>query len=254
MRAFGGTFIEYAEAKGARIGVSRADILLGWVKNRARARHEFYAGLRKSLSPSHTFSESDSLILNQLAANKGYKPEVEIEFSYILGEICFRRIKCEQSQEEMEAQKVSLASQHEKLTEILQDIEQRKRELEELSRHQQSFVQKMESFEQRKQEFIQQQHEFRQQKQQFVQQQSEPKKDDKPPDFFMDNIFTLDVIEEPVVAVDGFTYEKRSILEWFRMNRTSPITGAVLTSTTLIPNHSLKSQINQWREEQARRR
>ncbi len=33
-----------------------------------------------------------------------------------------------------------------------------------------------------------------------------------PPTFptrFADNIFTLDVMEEPVIATDGFTYEKR---------------------------------------------
>ena len=252
MRAFGGTFAEYVKAKGARLGVTRDEILLGWVKNRARARREFYEGLRSSLSPPHTFDESDSLILNQLAANKGYKPEVEIEFSHILGEICFRTIKCEQSHEEMEAQKVSLALHHEKLTTILQEIEEQKRELQKLSQHQQSFVKKMESFEQHKQEFIQQQHEFRKQKQEFLQQQSKPKKDDKPPDIFCDNVFTLDVMDEPVVATDGFTYEKRSILEWFHTKRTSPTTGAVLASTALIPNHSLKSQINQWKEEQAR--
>jgi hypothetical protein len=28
---------------------------------------------------------------------------------------------------------------------------------------------------------------------------------------FLDNIFTLDVMEEPVIATDGFTYEKRSV-------------------------------------------
>jgi hypothetical protein len=28
--------------------------------------------------------------------------------------------------------------------------------------------------------------------------------------FSTDNIFTLDVMEEPVIATDGFTYEKRS--------------------------------------------
>ena len=81
----------------------------------------------------------------------------------------------------------------------------------------------------------------------------QPSKNVTPPDFFMDNVFTLEVMEEPVVATDGFTYEKRSILEWFHNKRTSPITGAVLASTALIPNHSLKSQINQWKEEQARR-
>jgi hypothetical protein len=28
--------------------------------------------------------------------------------------------------------------------------------------------------------------------------------------YFADNIFTLDVMDEPVIATDGFTYEKRS--------------------------------------------
>ena len=64
---------------------------------------------------------------------------------------------------------------------------------------------------------------------------------------FADNIFTLDVMEEPVIATDGFTYEQRRvpppapslrcfaklvcscILEWFRTKRTSPTTGDVLT-------------------------
>lgn len=82
--------------------------------------------------------------------------------------------------------------------------------------------------------------------------ESQPPKDE-PPEYFMDNVFTLDIMEEPVVATDGFTYENRCILEWFRTKRTSPTSGAVLTTTTLIPNHSLKSQINQWKEEQVRR-
>jgi hypothetical protein len=81
--------------------------------------------------------------------------------------------------------------------------------------------------------------------------QPKPKKEDEP-ELFKDMIFTLDVMEEPVIAIDGFTYEKRCILEWFSTKGTSPTTGAVLTSKALIPNHSLKSQINQWREEQAR--
>jgi hypothetical protein len=79
-----------------------------------------------------------------------------------------------------------------------------------------------------------------------------PKNDDIP-EYFMDNVFTLDIMVEPVFATDGFTYEKRCILEWFSTKRTSPTTGAVLSSTALIPNHSLKSQINLWREKQARR-
>ena len=67
-------------------------------------------------------------------------------------------------------------------------------------------------------------------------------------DILFDNIFTVEVMDEPVIATDGYTYEKRCILEWFRTKRTSPTSGAVLACTTLIPNHSLKSKINQWRE------
>jgi hypothetical protein len=75
---------------------------------------------------------------------------------------------------------------------------------------------------------------------------------DENPELFMDNIFTLEVMKEPVVATDGFTYEKRAILEWFRTKRTSPTTGAVLASTNLIPNNTLKSHINQWMEKRAK--
>ena len=71
---------------------------------------------------------------------------------------------------------------------------------------------------------------------------------DEAPEHFNDNIFTLDVIKEPVFAADGFTYERRCIAEWFRTKLTSPTTGARLDNTNLIPNNSLKSQINQWRE------
>ncbi len=70
----------------------------------------------------------------------------------------------------------------------------------------------------------------------------------KIPEQFCDMIFTLDVMEDPVVATDGFTYERRCIEKWFSEKKTSPTTNAVLTSIALIPNNSLRSQINQWRE------
>jgi hypothetical protein len=218
MKPFRGSFKQYEIAKGARLGVTRDEILLGWVTNCAKVRRDFYRGL-SSLSPPHTFDETDSLIIKQLAANKGYNPEVDFEFLLILGEICLRNLR-NQPQEEME---VSLALHREKLAIIQQEIEQRKQELEKLSQ------QKRESL-----------------------QESKPKIDENLHDIFYDNIFTLDMMEEPVIATDGFTYEKRCILEWLRTKGTSPTTGAVLDSTALIPNHSLKSQINQWREKQAR--
>ena len=72
------------------------------------------------------------------------------------------------------------------------------------------------------------------------------------PEWSKDNIFTLDVMEEPVTANDGFTYEKANILAWFGTNNTSPTTGAVIRNKELTPNHSLKSHINQWSEAQAK--
>jgi hypothetical protein len=83
---------------------------------------------------------------------------------------------------------------------------------------------------------------------------AELKDQDEDPELFKDNVFTLDVMNVPVIAADGFTYEKRCIAEWFKTKRTSPTTGALLTNTNLIPNNSLKSQINQWKEERARER
>lgn len=49
---------------------------------------------------------------------------------------------------------------------------------------------------------------------------------------------------DPVVTVDGHTYERAAIAQWFGGgNRTSPKTGLALTSQTLVPNQALRSQI-----------
>jgi hypothetical protein len=63
-----------------------------------------------------------------------------------------------------------------------------------------------------------------------------------------DSVFTLDIMDEPVIAADGFTYEKRCITEWLKKTRRSPSTGAALSSTALIPNRSLEDHIRRWRE------
>ena len=51
---------------------------------------------------------------------------------------------------------------------------------------------------------------------------------------------------DPVCTVDGFTYERTAISEWFRTNDTSPSTGATLESKALIPNLSLRSMIRSF--------
>ena len=49
---------------------------------------------------------------------------------------------------------------------------------------------------------------------------------------------------DPVVTVDGHTYERGAIELWFRAGRrTSPTTGVRLPSLELTPNHALRSAI-----------
>ena len=61
---------------------------------------------------------------------------------------------------------------------------------------------------------------------------------------------TMDPMEDPCIAADGHSYERRAIKDWFaRGNNTSPKTGARLDDTWLFPNHALKSAIQDFLEE-----
>jgi hypothetical protein len=52
-----------------------------------------------------------------------------------------------------------------------------------------------------------------------------------------------EVMKDPVLCADGHTYERSYIEEWMRTNSTSPLTGKSLPSTNLVPNHALRSLI-----------
>jgi hypothetical protein len=59
-------------------------------------------------------------------------------------------------------------------------------------------------------------------------------------EFLTDKYILFSQLVDPVVAADGFTYERASIERWFREGkRTSPHTGAVLPNEILIPNRDL---------------
>lgn len=56
---------------------------------------------------------------------------------------------------------------------------------------------------------------------------------------------THEVLQEPVVASDGFTYEKQAITKWLakaEMHK-SPMTGDSLSSAQLVPNHLVRAMI-----------
>jgi hypothetical protein len=55
---------------------------------------------------------------------------------------------------------------------------------------------------------------------------------------------SFEIMTDPVICSDGHSYERVFIEEWLQESEVSPMTGAPLLNTTLIPNHSLKSLIN----------
>ena len=67
------------------------------------------------------------------------------------------------------------------------------------------------------------------------------------PDEFICPI-TAEIMTDPVSTSDGFTYERAAITEWLRTKDTSPKTGAKLESTTLYPNHLVRSMIREFHD------
>ncbi|KAM7380596.1 hypothetical protein PAMP_003879 [Pampus punctatissimus] len=67
------------------------------------------------------------------------------------------------------------------------------------------------------------------------------------PDEFLCPI-TRELMKEPVIASDGYSYEQESIQRWIRSkNKTSPMTNLPLQTTLLTPNRSLKMAIARWK-------
>jgi len=54
---------------------------------------------------------------------------------------------------------------------------------------------------------------------------------------------TREVMEDPVILMDGHTYERDAIERWLDSHNTSPKTNVQLTSRSIISNHTLKQQI-----------
>lgn len=69
--------------------------------------------------------------------------------------------------------------------------------------------------------------------------------DDECPDLYKCPI-SLELMTDPVVMKDGYTYEKSSISTWLKQSKRSPQTNQPIWSTAMIPNKSLKSAIFSW--------
>lgn len=57
-----------------------------------------------------------------------------------------------------------------------------------------------------------------------------------------------ELIEDPVVAADGFTYSRAAIDRWLRSGHsTSPMTNLCLAHKHLTPNYTLRSVALDWK-------
>ncbi|KAL4567074.1 hypothetical protein LXL04_022646 [Taraxacum kok-saghyz] len=66
------------------------------------------------------------------------------------------------------------------------------------------------------------------------------------PHYFMCPIFQ-EIMQDPVVAADGFTYEAEALRGWLDSgNNTSPMTNLDLANSNVVPNHALRSAIQEW--------
>ncbi|CAN6705489.1 unnamed protein product [Malus baccata var. baccata] len=67
-----------------------------------------------------------------------------------------------------------------------------------------------------------------------------------PPNHFICPILK-DVMDEPCVAADGYTYDRKAIEKWFEENNNSPMTNLPLPNKDIILNYTLLSAIMEWK-------
>ena len=61
---------------------------------------------------------------------------------------------------------------------------------------------------------------------------------------------TKKVFESPVMAADGYTYEKVAIEKWLEKEKKSPKTNMPIDANDLRPNHAIKSMIDLFKTEE----
>ncbi|XP_061364478.1 U-box domain-containing protein 32 [Gastrolobium bilobum] len=75
------------------------------------------------------------------------------------------------------------------------------------------------------------------------------KKLQRAPSHFVCPIFQ-EVMEDPYIAADGFTYEAEAIRGWLKSGHdTSPMTNLKLEHTDLMPNYALHNAIQEWQQQ-----
>ncbi|KAI5062922.1 hypothetical protein GOP47_0021469 [Adiantum capillus-veneris] len=57
-----------------------------------------------------------------------------------------------------------------------------------------------------------------------------------------------EIMDDPYIAADGFTYEHCAIKVWLQANNTSPMTNLRLDHKSLTPNYTMRSAIKEWHD------
>jgi hypothetical protein len=57
-----------------------------------------------------------------------------------------------------------------------------------------------------------------------------------------------EVMVDPVLTLDGQTYERVAIEEWLESHDTSPVTNLPLAQKLVFPNIALRNMIEDWRK------
>jgi hypothetical protein len=70
-----------------------------------------------------------------------------------------------------------------------------------------------------------------------------------PPEELKDMAFDCVLMDDPVVAADGHTYNRVDIENWLKHHNTSPHSNEEFDHKILTPNIAMRRQINAWREE-----
>lgn len=60
-------------------------------------------------------------------------------------------------------------------------------------------------------------------------------------------LLSQDIMKDPCVAADGFTYDRNAIETWLKEKDISPMTSLPLAHKNLLPNYALLSAILDWK-------
>jgi hypothetical protein len=229
---FSGHFAHYA-ALSTNACKTRRKLLQGWINHLVMARKKILEEKQIRIPPYFHFSEKDLCQLKDIRNEEGTPCAQIIEIDCII-ELNKSRNK--------DYNKVSLL--HDELKEAQKLLHDKQKLFEDQKEGIESMIQQRE----RELELLNQKLQQIQETESKISVQINDEKEKRAPPEFSD-VFGCEIMDDPVVASDGFTYNRKNFVGWLNMGKqVSPTTNALLVSQNVFPNYSLKSRIEEWRD------